>query len=470
MHQESGSDDDDALIAPPDWEGHAAAAVPEPPALLAITYHGGRDVIILDPDLHLIESSSAAAVCERAPPPPPGSCLDGLLRDAANYFADTFLVPACGAAPIAAHRAILVRDAALASRLAFAPDSGGGSWRLAMDEDAPSVLARVRALYGCAPPDARAALDGSDADADAAWAGSAAVRTHLLQLAADAAGAQGAQSDSGLANADARVRTAHGACHHVHRCVLAFRSGWFLAAFAHAERNGRASDVLIDFEDAVPGVMRPLLDYLYTGHLDDASPLLTPELIVPAARLADQLLLEPLRSRALELMRSAVDNANAASLYQVGAALHDDGLAGKCVEHMVHHEAATREPSLFADLPADVQSTVLALRRASRTNPLSRNALLSSPRELLAILRESLDEQVTRHEHAVQRQRDADDEAGAPLPPQWQWLSPREDAAERKQTRIGVGGAQVRHALRARAAQIEALRAYIRAQEAVFLQ
>jgi hypothetical protein len=54
----------------------------------------------------------------------------------------------------------------------------------------------------------------------------------------------------------------------------------------------------------------------------------------------------------------------------------------------------------FAALPSEVQDAIRKLASAARANPLCAHARLRSPREFLAILRESLDEQVARHEQA----------------------------------------------------------------------
>lgn len=402
-----------------------------------------RNPMILSPDEARDKARHVLALATPARPEP-ASSLSDLLDNAISLFADALLVPSCGGAPIPAHCAILLQDALLSVDLASAPD---GPRRQYVDEEAPALLARVRSLYGCAPPGA------------GAWHGSAALRAHLLRLAA--ASAVDAPPASHLA--DAVVRTAQGEALRAHRCVLAASSEYFRAAFAHAEREGRPADVTVGCSDTPAGLLALLLRYLYSGHLDDAAAGLTSELVVHTCRLADQLLLWPLRARALELMLQAVDSSNAPSLFQVAVCLQESGLVERCVEQMVRAERELAGSEHFAELPDDVQALIHSLARASRANPLCTNAPLAWPREFLAILRESLDEQVARHEHALRRQREEETTRAAQRGVHAAWAELRASPEELERD------ARVHRALSRREAQICMLREYVRSQEAAFL-
>lgn len=426
------SDDDVLIDAPP------------PPPVLAITYQNGRNAIIISPEQE--RNVSTGPLVEATPPPPePGSCLEEMLGNIASSFADTLVIPRDGDASaeegeglILAHRVILLQDPMLAACQASAESEGVELSQLVVDESRAAVLARVRALYG--------------------WEGpSPALRAHLLKLAADAA--------AGLADdlADACVRTANGKAFSVHRCIFASRSEWFRAAFAHAARDGRTAEVIVGLEDTPAELLGSLLPYLYTGHLVDAGALLTPELIVPTCHLADQLLLEPLRARAIELMRDAVDDANAPSLFQVAVSLQEGSLLERCMERMVRGERQLGSSEHFAELPEEVQALVHSLAQASRVNPLCTGVSLTSSREFLAILRESLDEQVSRHEQAVERQRREEELRTADYRDSLYWWARPAAIAQAHEA-----NARVNETLNRRAAQIRMLREYIRTQEAAF--
>ncbi|KAJ1633421.1 hypothetical protein T492DRAFT_837683 [Pavlovales sp. CCMP2436] len=311
-----------------------------------------------------------------------------MLRDAESLFADVQLVLRDNGAPIFAHRAILSRDGALAARLS-ATDSYDKQGRLVVpwDEDAPTALARARRLYGC---DA----DGCDASGSEA---AVELRAHLLALAAEAA--RGGRSGC------VAVLCTPGAQWGVDRGLLAFRSDWFRGAFAYAKRSGRGSEVTLSCDEATREVMPALFSFLYAGDVDDAGELLTAELVVPTALLADQLLLEPLRSRAIELILEAVDDANTPSLFLDAVGLRSAELQGKCIEHMVRHFPNISSMH-FAELPEEVRDAIRKLAAAARANPLCAHARLRDPREFQAILRESLEEQVGRHEQACDLQRE----------------------------------------------------------------
>lgn len=385
----------------------------------------------------------------RAPPalPPPREPLrvdlSDLLARAEELHADAS-IPHAGprGVPLRVHRCIISRDEELIARV------DAGDQGCTTQEGAGPGL-RVRALYG-----------GDESE----WE---ATREHMLSLAR-ALGEPSAHSDVQLALDPAAAEGPDGAArYYAHKCVLAWRSEWFRAAIDHAARAGAGLQPLIQLPaECTRALTPPLLAYLYGAeHEVEREALLTPELVVPCARAANVLLLAELKRHAVQLMQASIDDANAPSLLQEASVLAEPSLQRACVEHMVARLDAVSSGEYFGELPQSTREMLAKLRHASRCNPLCRGARLGDARELLAMLRESLDAQRAVHEQAVQRQREEVHAASAQCEQMssswWSWAEPRHDAPKARWERIR----EVDERIARQGAQIDALRHFIRAQE-----
>jgi len=251
---------------------------------------------------------------------------------------------------------------------------------------------------------------------------------------------------------DAELVSRDGLCKvRVHRAVLAHRSDWFRAAFNHARSAGTSHSV-----DIASDLLVDLVRYLYTVHDAEMVKLFDPpDKAVAVAMAADQLLLPPLRDRAVNLLLECVDDANVCSLLGTARLLSHEGLYRTCVAHIAKNLVSVSQSPFFSEMVSPAMKRLLErLQAASRCNPLHANADLHDAREFLGMLRESLEEQQYRFSDAVERQREVEAQLRAQGvridDPRW----------------IRVTG--VWHTLNAKEKHIEKFKAFIAKQEQLF--
>lgn len=222
----------------------------------------------------------------------------------------------------------------------------------------------------------------------------------------------GASAEESEALADATLLSACGTrSFRIHRCLMAHRSEYFKASFAHADRQGEEALVRLPSPYATPELLALLLPFLYTNAPEERAALLAdPDHVVAVAYLADLLLLPALREAALVLMRKGVTVDNAVSLFNVATELRDGGLRSQCMQLMIDNLSALTTTEYFGCLGEDIKRQLKLLSRASTANPLCINARLSDASEFMAMLRESIGEMRDRQAEALQRQHEAHQE------------------------------------------------------------
>jgi len=150
--------------------------------------------------------------------------------------------------------------------------------------------------------------------------------------------------------------------------------------------------------------------------ISEEGPLLMP-LPLRAAYAFDERLFVELREATIR--RIGVDVGNAASLWRFAEDFHDSSAAKKlrneCVEVLARPgsvaaaKRAVGDPELFeALLPESARRALEVVQLVSTSNPVARGARIADLREAVAVLRESLDEQVDRLASAETRQRQQD--------------------------------------------------------------
>uniref|UniRef100_A0A7S3WK13 Uncharacterized protein n=1 Tax=Emiliania huxleyi TaxID=2903 RepID=A0A7S3WK13_EMIHU len=181
-----------------------------------------------------------------------------------------------------------------------------------------------------------------------------------------------------------------------------------------------------------------------------AAQLLSPERVVPVARLCHYLECPPLLEAAVRTLASAVDAANAPSVLLLAHELGEPALERAAVGGILADLDEVEKAEYWLELPPLTRATLRTLRDATARNPLlsagphaARGSSASSPRELLAMVREALAEMRERLADAQLRQEQESDSG---------------DARQRKTVR----------SLDQQAAFVVALEAYLRQEESAF--
>mmetsp|Transcript_11962 Transcript_11962/g.14479 ORF Transcript_11962/g.14479 Transcript_11962/m.14479 type:complete len:654 (-) Transcript_11962:78-2039(-) len=193
----------------------------------------------------------------------------------------------------------------------------------------------------------------------------------------------------------------------VHQFLLAHRSDFFRAAFAHHQNQSDQAMIEMPKEYFSPDMFALLLRYCYTMHESELESLLAnPDWISDIAFAADILMLPTLKEAALSLLCGCVDTTNAPSLLYVAEHLDHDGLRKQCVGLMVRHlaEVAKTAPSFNQFIGPKEYEWMQRLAEASASNPIACGTILTDEREYIGMLSEALDAQRTQHMDSMNRQ------------------------------------------------------------------
>lgn len=382
-----------------------------------------------------------------AQPPPHAATSLGALRFVPEYADATIVLPPPHP-PMHGHRLALVQDAVFRQRM----DGSPGVLSVTVQE-----LAMIASAY------TGGTLRRSPSGEETPWH-ARQIREHLLRALRAGAGEEVdgddncvAAAHAAAAAADVVIVGASGERLRAHRAILAWRSDWFQAAFRAAERTGGGMEVSLAGAVSLPGLAAHIVRYLYTGAPEELEALLEGNVVTAALVAAQHLMLDDLARAAEERMVQRLDGSNASAVFHAAQSVQRSQLAQAALERMCTDLDEAESSDLFQELvPQTVRVELRALARASRTNPLCSGAGLSSGAELVAMLREAVDDRVSRHVEAVQRQAQA-------------WALHGEGSATVDgHRREAAGLVEVDKRLEAEGRAIERLRAFTAEQSAIF--
>ena len=219
-----------------------------------------------------------------------------------------------------------------------------------------------------------------------------------------------------------------------------------------------------------------------------AAALLTPELVVEAARFCHYAGLQPLLDSAAQLLRSALDAHNAPSVLLLARELELATLEAEATAFILVELDAVEQcdTNFWEDLPPLTCATLRALREATLRNPLlspsaapsrlAASCASGDARELLGMVRESLQLQSDRLAEAYARQEAAEAaEAAEAVRELASELARRRRRREQELAARAPGAdmrsdacEQTRAKLRQQSRRVGALQTYLRQQEEAF--